>query len=326
MSAARGLSRRIFLAGAAAASALSGTRAAFAADRVRVGKAITSSFPFAGLELAQQQGLWASEGIEAEISAFAGDGRLQQALAAGALDFGFGGGPGMGYATKGVPARAIAAIAYEPRNMSIVVTDNSPVKKIGDLKGMKIGVTTAGSLTDWLARRLAESQGWGADGVQVVPLGDMRSRLAAMRAGDLQASVNSIEESLQLQDQGGGKMLTTFGDAIPDFLTHVIFASDAVIQKNPDLVRRFLRAWYKTAAFMRDHRVETVKSIAQTMSITEKVVDESYDDELKMLSFDGSFPPKALETIRASLLQLGITDTEPALKAMYDPQFVPVKL
>jgi NitT/TauT family transport system substrate-binding protein len=326
MSAAQGLSRRLFLAGAAVGPALLGLRPAFAADRVRVGKAITSSFPFAGLELGQQQGTWASEGIETEISAFQGDGRLQQALAAGALDFGVGSGPGMGYAAKGVPARAIAAIAYEPRNMSIVVTNNSPVKKLDDLKGVKIGVTTAGSLTDWLARRLAESKGWGADGVEVVPMGDMRARLAAMRSGDLQASVNSIEESLQLQEQGGGKMLTTFGDAVPDFLTHVVYATDAVIQQQPDLVRRFLRAWFKTAAFMRDHREPTVKSIAQTMNVSEKVVDMAYDDEIKMLSFDGTFPPKALEVIRASLKDLGIIDTEPALAALYDPQFVPVKL
>ena len=125
------------------------------------------------------------------------------------------------------------------------------------------------------------------DGVEVVPMGDMRARLAAMRSGDLQASVNSIEESLQLQEQGGGKMLTTFGDAVPDFLTHVVYATDAVIQKQPDLVRRFLRAWFKTAAFMRDHREATVKSVAQTMSVSEKVVDMAYDDEIKMLSFDG---------------------------------------
>jgi ABC-type nitrate/sulfonate/bicarbonate transport system substrate-binding protein len=323
---AQDLSRRLFLVCAAASPAFLSTRPAFAADKVKVGKAITSSFPFAGLELAQQQGIWAAEGIDTEIIAFAGDGRMQQAFAAGALDFGVGSGPGMGYATKGVPAHAIAAIAYEPRNMSIVVTDNSPVKKIDDLKGMKIGVTTAGSLTDWLARQLAQSKGWGADGVEVVPMGDMRARLAAMRSGDLQASVNSIEESLQLQEQGGGKMLTTFGDAVPDFLTHVVYASDAVIQKQPDLVRRFLRAWFRTAAFMRDHRTETVQSVAKTMNVSEKVVDMAYDDELKMLSFDGAFPPKALEVIRGSLKQLGITDTEPALKAMYDPQFVPVKL
>ena len=72
----------------------------------------------AGLELGQQQGTWASQGIATEISTFQADGRMQQAFAAGALDLRIGSGPAMGYTTKGVPARAIAAVAYEPRNMS----------------------------------------------------------------------------------------------------------------------------------------------------------------------------------------------------------------
>ena len=65
----------------------------------------------------------------------------------------------MGYVVKGVPARAVASVAEEPRNMSVVVVNNGRVKTIDDLKGKRIGVTTAGSLTDWLARRLAMDKG-----------------------------------------------------------------------------------------------------------------------------------------------------------------------
>ena len=288
--------------------------AAQSADAVRIGKAVSSSFIFAGLELGKEQGIWASEGIDIQISAFRGDGQLQQAFSAGALDFGLGSGPGMGYVVKGVPARAVASIAEEPRNMSIVVTNNSPVKTIDDLKGKRIGVTTAGALTDWLARRLAADKGWGHDGVEVIPLGEMRTRLAAMKSGELDASVTATEESLQIQEQGVGRMLMTFGDAVPDFHTHVIFAADAVRAKNPDLVRRVLRAWFKIAAFMRDNRAATVKSVAKTMGLSEKVVDMVYDEEIKMLSYDGAFSPKALEVIRVSLKELGILERVPEAK------------
>ena len=57
-----------------------------------------------------------SVGLDVEISTFRGDGQLQQALAAGSVDFGFGSGPGMGYASKGVPAHAVAAVANRPAN------------------------------------------------------------------------------------------------------------------------------------------------------------------------------------------------------------------
>jgi NitT/TauT family transport system substrate-binding protein len=299
--------------------------AAQSGDAVRIGKAVSSSFIFAGLELGKEQGIWASEGIDIQVSAFRGDGQLQQAFSAGALDFGLGSGPGMGYVVKGVPARAVASIAEEPRNMSIVVINSSPVKTVDDLKGKRIGVTTAGALTDWLARRLAADKGWGHDGVDIIPLGEMRTRLAAMKSGQLDASVTATEETLQLQEQGVGRMLMTFGDAVPDFHTHVIFAADPARVKNPALVRRVLRAWFKIAAFMRDNRAATVKSVAKTMGLSEKVVDMVYDEEIKMLSYDGAFSPKALEVIRLSLKELGILERVPEAKDLYDGNFTPVR-
>src|SRR5258708_32113477 len=50
----------------------SGLTAAWAQElkKVRVGKAIISSFPFSGLELGVKQGIWKSVGLNAEISTF----------------------------------------------------------------------------------------------------------------------------------------------------------------------------------------------------------------------------------------------------------------
>ncbi len=316
-------SRREVLVGAGAMALMPGV--ARAADALRVGKAIASSFPFAGLELGKEQGIFASENLDVTISTFRGDGQLQQAFAAGALDVGVGSGPGMGYASKGVPAHAVASLASEPRNMALVVM-NPALKTVDDLKGKRIGVSTAGSLTEWLARAISVRKGWGSEGVEVVPMGETRTRNAAMKAGDLQASVTSTEEGLELQEQGVGRVLMNFGDIVPDFHTHVIFASDALIKQKPDTVRRFLRGWFKTVAFMRDNRAATIKSIARTMNLSEKVVDMAYETEMGMMSFDGAFSAKAVEIIRGSLKDLGITDTAPAAAAMFDPTFTPVKL
>jgi hypothetical protein len=86
-----------------------------------------------------------------------------------------------------------------------------------------------------------------------------------------------------------------------------------------------LRAWFKIAAFMRDNRAASVKSVARTMGLSEKVVDRVYDEEIKMLSYDGAFSPKALEVIRVSLKELGILAQVPAAKDLYDGSFTPVK-
>ena len=46
----------------------------------------------------------------------------------------------------------------------------------------------------------------------------------------------------------------------------MIFARDEMIAKNPDLVRRFLRGWFKTIAYMKAHKKETVASAMATLS------------------------------------------------------------
>jgi ABC-type nitrate/sulfonate/bicarbonate transport system substrate-binding protein len=294
--------------------------------KVRVGKAIISSFPFSGLELGVKSGIWKAVGLDVEISTFRGDGQLQQALAAGSIDFGLGSGPGMGYAAKGVPAHAVAAVANKPANMALVVGRASGVTNIAGLKGKRIGVSTAGSLTDWLARNIAVSNKWKPSDIEILPMGDMRARLAAMRSGELTAAVTSVQEAYEIQDNGQGTVLATFADVVPHFHTHVVFARDALIKGNPDLVRRFLKGWFTVAAYMRDHRAEAVKAAADTMKLDPKVIDQTYPIEISGMNFDGSFDPAALDVIRASLKDLGILDTAPPVSAMLVRGFAPVKV
>jgi ABC-type nitrate/sulfonate/bicarbonate transport system substrate-binding protein len=294
--------------------------------KLRIAKSVTTSFPFAGLELGVEAGIWKSEGIDAEIVSFAGDARMQQAFAAGSIDVGLGSGPGMGYASKGVPAHAVAALANKPENMALVVGKNSGITSIDGLKGKRIGVTTAGSLTDWLARKIASEKGWGPNGVEVVPMGDMRTRMAAMETGDLPANVTATEQAYQIQLDGQGKVLMTFGEVVPHFHTHVLMAHDNLIKNNPDLVKRFLRAWFKVAHYMKDNKEATIKSVARTMKLSEQVIADAYDIELGMMSFDGEFDPKALELIQASLKELGIVDVAPKIEDMYVKGFTPVSI
>jgi len=293
---------------------------------VRVGKAIISSFPFSGLELGVKSGIWKAVGLDVEISTFRGDGQLQQALAAGSIDFGLGSGPGMGYAAKGVPAHAVAAVANKPANMALVVGKASGVTNIAGLKGKRIGVSTAGSLTDWLARNIAVSNKWKPSDIEILPMGDMRARLAAMRSGELTAAVTSVQEAYEIQDNGQGTVLATFADVVPHFHTHVVFARDALIKGNPDLVRRFLKGWFTVAAYMRDHRAEAVKAAADTMKLDPKVIDQTYPIEISGMNFDGSFDPAALDVIRSSLKDLGILDIAPPVSAMLVRGFAPVKV
>ena len=134
--------------------------AAVALDSVKLGKAVPNSFAFGAVEVGIEAKIFEREGIEVEITSFRGDAQMQQALTAGSLDVGLGSGPALGFRAKGAPAIGVAAMYGPPANLALVLPLDTPIKALGDLRGKRIGVTTASSLTDWLVRELSRQQGW----------------------------------------------------------------------------------------------------------------------------------------------------------------------
>jgi NitT/TauT family transport system substrate-binding protein len=298
---------------------------ALALEKVRLGKAVPNSFAFGATEVGIEAKIFEAEGIEVEVTSFRGDAQLQQALAAGSLDVGLGSGPGLGFRAKGAPAIGVAAMYGPPANLALVLPFGSPIRTIADLKGKRIGVTTAGSLTDWLVRELSRQQGWGSDGMQILALGQMQARLAAIQRGELDGMVIEAATGYELEEAGKARNFLLFGDIAKDFYTHVIFATDVLIEKRPDLLRRFLRGWFKTIAFMRANKDFAVASEANTIEVKPSIAAKIYDAQISGFSPDGAWNPAAIDVIRHSLKELGILSVVPEAKAIYNDQFVPVR-
>jgi ABC-type nitrate/sulfonate/bicarbonate transport system substrate-binding protein len=298
---------------------------AAALDKVRLGKAVPNSFAFGATEVGMEAKIFNQEGIEIEVTSFRGDAQLQQALAAGSLDVGLGSGPGLGFRAKGATAIGVAAMYGPPANLALVLPFDTPIKALGDLKGKRIGVTTAGSLTDWLVRELSRQQGWGSDGIQILALGQMQARMAAIARGELDGMVIESATGYELEEMGKARNFILFGDIAKDFYTHVIFATDDMIEKRPDLLRRFLRGWFKTIAFMRANKDFVVASQARTIEVKPSIAAKIYDAQMAGFSSDGAWSPAAIDVIRHSLKELGILNAVPEAKTIYNDAFVPVK-
>src|SRR4030081_2872724 len=209
----RRISRRRVVGGALAAPfVLLSARHAFALDRIKFGKSVPNSFAFSTAEIGIDAKIWEQEGIELAVSAFRGDAQMQQALTAGAIDVAVGSGPGLGFRAKGGPAIGVAAMYGPPSNLCLSVLSRSSIKTVADLKGKRVGVTTLGSLTDWLTRELSRQQGWGAEGIQVMPLGTVPARLAAMERNELDGMVIESATGFELEEQGKGRNILFFGD------------------------------------------------------------------------------------------------------------------
>jgi NitT/TauT family transport system substrate-binding protein len=292
-----------------------------AAELLRVGKAVPEAFSFVPLDVGMRKGFFARNGIEIQSVAFAGDARMQQAMASDSLDIALGSGPAMAFIVKGAPIKAVAAMAGPPLLLAIVVRPDGP-KTPADLKGKKISVSTAGSLTYWLVSETSRRQGWGPRGIEIEPMGAMPGQIAALKRGDIDGTVMDIGNAFALEKRSEGRILLRF-TGIKDFHIHVIFATDRLIAGCPELVRGFLKGWFQTIAFMRSNKAETVAIAQEVTNKDEDITSRSYDELMPMFSDDGKFNPAALATLAKSFVELQLLPTQPDPAKLYTEEFLP---
>jgi NitT/TauT family transport system substrate-binding protein len=308
---------------AAAAIGLATVSAVSAADLIRIGNAGRESFSFTPANIGQDIGIFQKHGLDLEIAGFGGDAKLQQAMAANAVDIGLGSGPGMAFIAKGSPVKGIAAMAGPPLIFALVVRADGSVKTIDDLKGHKVGISTVGSATGWLMNEVSRQHGWGFDGFTEVSIGENSARIAALKSGAVDGCVVDVGSALNFVERGDGRILMRFGDVARDFIMHVIFATDRAIAEKPHELRGFLQGWFETIAFMRHNKAQSVAIAMQVMGTDAKTTSAIYDELMPMFLDNGHFDPKALAVLSQSFVEMKTLPAEPDMGKLYTEAFLP---
>jgi len=195
---------------------------------------------------AKAKGYYKDEGLDVEILRGSGSGDTVKRIvsgqgSAGTADFATMVGARV---TEGVKVRGISAYFRRSSN-SIFVRANSGIDSIKDLRGKKVG-TTPGNSHFVLWPIVAANAGIPADSVTWVTM-DGSALGPALISGQLDAAPFGAQHEARLQKQAkemGNTSLKVFRYADYGLETYslTIFASDDVIQKDPELLKAFLRA------------------------------------------------------------------------------------
>ncbi len=296
-----------------------------AAETLRVGKSTLTSFSYTLLEVGMQAGIFARHGLTIESSAFGGGPRLIQAMTAGAIDIGLDGGTDMALIVKGAPMMAIAPLSGQPSEMVVAVKAGGPVKSVADLKGRKIAITGAGTLTGWITRELVKSQGWSDSDITYVTSTNIAASRALLKVGELDAITTDLSTTLEQQRKGEESLLFSYGDLVKDFHMQIIFATDKVIAEKPNAVAAFMAAWLETIAFVKANKAKTVETVQQVLGFHPDVLNETYDRVVSTYSTDGRFNPRALAVLARSYVELKLLDKEPDMTKLTTEAFLPKK-
>ncbi len=302
------------------------TLPASAATTLTVGKSIATSDPEMAVDVGEAVGIFKKHGLDLKIVNFAGGSKMTQALVAGGIDIADGAGTEMALVDKGAPMLAVCESSSTFPFVAIGVPWDSAIQSLKQLEGKKIGITSAGSLTDWLALDLARKNGWGNDGVTTVAIGGGAvSTIAGLTQHLVDAAIANTSLFLKLQEEKKGRLLAPITDYEGPAASGMIFAANSLIAKEPDAVRAFLAGWIESVDYIFTHKAETVKIESTVTGFPESVMAQAYDIDMKGHLFvkDCRFDEESLTTLKRSLVDLNSMPVSTDMSKLYTDAYLP---
>ncbi|HEY1502714.1 MAG TPA: ABC transporter substrate-binding protein [Stellaceae bacterium] len=296
-----------------------------AADKLHVGKAINVLWVYSVLDIGVEQGIFAKYGLDVEISVLPGEAKFQQALVAKSIDIGLNSSTSMPVSLRGSPAIAVAAYAGAPRNFSVNVIADSPIETVADLKGKLLATATAGSLPEWLIKRLSTVEGWGVAGIRTTATGGFEATYAATVTHAVDGFMGATEVGLQLEEDKRGRIVTNMERYAPHFITQTISTRTDFVAEHPELVERFLKGFFATVAYVKQNKAPSDEIAMKVLHQSATVVSRAYDAEVSMLSDDGTFDPEGMKLLKQSFVDMGMLDQPPPDDKILTTKFLPVK-
>jgi NitT/TauT family transport system substrate-binding protein len=157
------------------------------------------------------------------------------------------------------------------------------IKKPEDLKGKKIGVSSLGSLTDFLVRSIAKKKGLNPDRdiTLITTGGSDTERVMALKAGAVEATAVS-HPGYGLARKMGFHMLWDSAKEL-DSPWMEVTTRRAAIKNDRELITSYMKAHLEGIALFKTNRDFGIKVIKKTLRVTDdELVNESYEIFSKM--------------------------------------------
>ena len=192
------------------------------------------------LYVAVDEGTFAKQGLQVDLVEFRGGSELIKAIVSGSIDVG---AVSLAEITAGIDAGQPLKAFYAGFNIpDFDWYGAASIKSLAAAKGKRIGITQYGSSTDFITRYALTVNGLDpSKDVQIIQAGPPATRLAAMRAGQLDIAIFATPEKFLAEDQGY-KMIYSQKQLSDDYPTHLIFATESCLTGNPNTVRLYSAA------------------------------------------------------------------------------------
>jgi NitT/TauT family transport system substrate-binding protein len=246
----KGITRRHYLAatGAGVLAAGLGVRPSMAATTVRQGYQ-TNMWGMPTYYL-MRSGLLEKHGIKVEEFAVPSGNLTMQQMVARQVDLGTYAGPSFIVGNSKGGLVAIAKIEYVGKTARVMARKDLGLKSVADLRGKKVANQTGSSVGNIFVDQIAPKAGLNKGDFHEVRM-NVNDMVAAMAAKTVDAMVNVEPYNAIAEAEGLANSLADFYnfDKMPVFMA----AIPDFVEKNPDAVVAYLKAWLEVEKDFKEH-------------------------------------------------------------------------
>ena len=271
------------------AAAQSVAQPSLAADKLNTAYISTTPGSSTVLQVAKDARIFEKHGIDATVIFISGSVRGIQSILAGEILIGEGGGPGL--ASARLAGGDVVAIAGNVNVLPYYLVAQPSIKKPEELKG-KIGGNHIAGTTAEFALKVGLKK-IGLDPLKDVNLrviGGSLERMVALQKGIVQFTVVTEAGKSQAEKLGYPTVVDMVALQIP-FPQNGVYTSTKLIRENPDLVRRYLRAYTEAIHFYKTHKEDVFKVMRKYSRVDDrKFLEEAWDWHAKFMP-EAPYPP-----------------------------------
>jgi NitT/TauT family transport system substrate-binding protein len=231
-------------------------------------------------------GIFEKHGLDVEIIMITGAARSVAALLGNSTHFSTGSATGpLAAAVRGSDIKIIAA-SYNKFPYAFVVRPD--IRTPADLRAKRVNILNYGGSND-LALQLALKE-WGMklSDVQVVIGGDAPTRMGALMAGRMDATILSPPH-LTLAVKAGYRILADMGEMSANFTQSSLYVKGSSLKEHRERTKRFLRAYAESIHIIKTDPERTMKVFAKRMRVEDP---ETVRSTYEYFAPRFSFPPR----------------------------------
>jgi NitT/TauT family transport system substrate-binding protein len=279
------------------------------------------------LYIAQAQNYFRDEGLKVTIVPFSGPIDSLNAVATGAVNL------ADDQTDTGVEAVAhnidVRIIAPNFTTVPYRLVTQPSVTQWSQLKGatVSLGSKIGSSVISY--RRLLQAHGVSDADLSIVVAGNSTLRLAALKSGNVAATMLVQPFDFLAQSQGMHIMADSDEVMHNNWVFSSILVSNTWGNANRATVVHFLRAYRKAIAYGYAHRDECVALLEANVKVDKETAEKTYDLQFgkwKGFARDLRINPAALTNIANALLGYGNITRVPTVAEMYDPSYAQAAL